>query len=74
MTAIPVFGFFGLVGLLALLGQVFWLWMFVECLVKEPDDTNDKLLWGLVIFFGNLLGALLYFVVRRGERIERYGE
>jgi hypothetical protein len=64
----------GITVLLGLLSQVFWLWMFIECLVKEPDDSNDKLLWGLIIFFGNLLGAILYFVVRRPERIERHGQ
>lgn len=60
--------------ILSLLTQAFWLWMFIECLVKEPSDGNDKLLWALVIFFGNFLGAVLYFLIRRNERIDRYGE
>ncbi len=64
----------GLVALLGLLATVFWFWMFIECLMKEPSEGNDKLLWALIIFFGNLLGALLYFVIRRPERIERFGE
>nr|WP_261361107.1 PLD nuclease N-terminal domain-containing protein [Aeoliella straminimaris] len=54
--------------------QVFWLWMLVECLTKEPSEGTDKIIWGLVIFFGNLPGALLYFLIRRNERIDRYGE
>lgn len=58
---------------LVLFAQVFWLWMLIECLVKEPSDSSDKLLWALVIFFGNLLGAILYFVIRRPERIDRFG-
>ncbi|WP_197528668.1 PLDc N-terminal domain-containing protein [Aeoliella mucimassa] len=59
---------------LAIAANIFWLWMFIECLVKEPSDTNDKILWALVIFFGHLLGAVLYLVVRRHERIAMYGE
>lgn len=60
--------------LLSLAAQVFWLWMFVECLTKEPSEGNDKLIWALVIFFGNFLGALLYLLLRRNERIDRFGE
>ena len=74
MDAIPAFACFGIIVFLALAAQVFWLWMFIECLVKEPSGGNEKLLWALIIFFGNLLGALLYFVIRRNERIEQYGE
>lgn len=60
--------------ILCIATQLFWLWMFVECLTKESSEGNDKLVWALVIFFGNLLGALLYLLIRRPERIHEFGE
>ena len=68
---LPIFLGIGIVGIAS---TVFWIWMLVDCLVKEPSDTNDKLLWALIIFFGHLLGALLYVLVRRPERQRMYGE
>ena len=49
---------------LALAASGFWLWMLVDALVNEPD-TNQKLLWFLVIFFLHFVGAIIYFVVRK---------
>ncbi len=40
---------------LNLAGFVFWIWMLIECLSKEPSEGNDKLIWILVI-------VLLYFI------------
>ena len=52
---------------LALAASVFWLWMLIDALVNEPD-TNQKILWFLVIFFLHFIGALVYFFVRRSKR------
>ncbi len=48
----------------ALAATVFWIWMLVDALTNEPD-TNQKILWFLVIFFLHFIGALIYFAVRR---------
>jgi hypothetical protein len=60
-------GLFCVFGVLSLLATVFWLWMLIDALVSEPT-TNDKILWFLVIFFLHVLGALIYFFVRRRAR------
>ena len=60
---------------LSLAGFAFWLWMLIECLTKEPSVGNDKLIWALVIIFVSpLIGALIYFFVRRPERIRQFGQ
>ncbi len=64
--AAGVFGIFFL--LVALSGFVFWLWMLVDCATKESDRGNTKIVWILVILFANIIGALVYFVVRRPQR------
>ncbi|WP_094227293.1 PLDc N-terminal domain-containing protein [Methanolobus psychrotolerans] len=59
---------------IGLLGTLFWLWMLIDCATKEPSEGNDKLIWVIVIIFTHLLGALVYFLVRRPKRIEEYGK
>ncbi len=53
---------------LGVLGMVFWIWMLVDCATKEPDEGNNKVVWTLIIVFTNLIGAALYFFVRRPRR------
>ncbi|HYW80616.1 MAG TPA: PLD nuclease N-terminal domain-containing protein [Thermoguttaceae bacterium] len=58
---------------IGLLGTVFWIWMIVDCLSNESSEGNDKLIWMLVIVLTHLLGALIYFLVRRPQRISQLG-
>lgn len=47
----------------------FWAWMLVDCIRNEPREGHDRLLWVLVIVFTKVIGALIYFFVRRPERL-----
>jgi hypothetical protein len=69
-----LFQFFG-IGLngLASLATIFWIWVLIDCLVKEPSDGNDKVAWTLFIIFVPLIGSLVYYFVRRPERIKAVG-
>ena len=53
---------------------VFWIWMLVEVLSKETDEDNSRLIWALVIVFTHAIGALIYLIVRRRERITKLGK
>jgi prolipoprotein diacylglyceryltransferase len=66
--------FFGFIALcLILLGCAFWIWMIVDCATKEPNDGNDKLVWIVIIVFTQIIGALIYYFVRRPQRIAQLG-
>jgi len=56
-------------GMVLLFGSIFWMWMLVDCATKESDLGNTKIVWLLIILFTHMIGALLYFFVRRPERI-----
>jgi hypothetical protein len=58
---------------LLLLATIFWIWMLVDCATKEPSEGNEKIIWILVIIFTHLLGALIYYLIRRPERIRDHG-
>lgn len=53
--------------------KVLWIWMLIDVLIHETDESNMRLLWTLVIIFTHWLGALIYLLVRRPERIRKLG-
>jgi hypothetical protein len=53
---------------LALAALVFWIWMVIDCATQESDVGNTKLVWIIVIVFMQIIGALIYFFVRRPQR------
>ncbi len=54
-------------------GTVLWIWMLVEVLTRETDEGNNRLIWALVIIFTHWLGALIYLIVRRKQRVAETG-
>lgn len=61
-------------GLIGILGTVFWVWMLIDCAMNEPSEGSDKIVWILVIFFLHFLGALIYYLIRRPERMDKHGK
>lgn len=59
---------------IGILATIFWIWMLIDCLKNEPSVGNDKIIWALVILFLSYLGAILYYLVRRPERIKLTGQ
>ncbi len=57
--------FLSLLGVAAL---VFWIWMLIDCMRREPPESMEKLTWALVILLGSIVGALVYYVIRKLPR------
>lgn len=51
----------------------FWIWMLVDCITKESDAGNTKICWILAIVFTHVVGALIYYFVRRDQRLAEVG-
>ena len=66
--------FFLVFVILGLAGTGFWIFMLVECATKEPSNGNDKLIWILIIIFTHWIGALIYYFVRRPQRIAQLNQ
>jgi hypothetical protein len=49
-------------------GFLFWLWMLIDCATKESSEGNTKIVWIIIIIFANLVGAVVYWFVRRPQR------
>ena len=47
-------------------GTVFWIWMIIEVATKESDP--DRLVWIIIVVATHVVGAAIYFFVRRPVR------
>jgi hypothetical protein len=65
-----IFGLFFLV--FGVAGTIFWIVMIIECATRE-SNPNNKLVWILIIIFTHWIGALIYYFVRRPQRIAELG-
>ena len=59
---------------MAIASLVLWIWALVDCAQNEPSEGNDKVVWILVIVLTHALGAVLYLLIRRPQRIRQYGK
>jgi len=59
---------------IGLLATVFWIWMIIDVATKEPENGNDKIVWILVVILAGVIGAAVYYFVRRPERIKKFGK
>lgn len=51
-----------------LLGAIaFWIWMIIDC-IKCEKEGSTKIAWLLVILFASVIGAPLYFFIRKLRR------
>lgn len=55
-----IWGFFMIFFVLAL---GFWIWMLVDCIQREFPKQDDKILWLIIIIFGNWIGAIVYYAI-----------
>jgi len=57
-----------LLTLLGIAALAFWIWMLIDCMRREPPESLEKLTWALVILLGTIVGALVYYVIRKLPR------
>ncbi len=58
---------------LAVFLGVSWVWALIDCVTKESDQGNSKLIWVLIIVLLHVFGAILYWTVRRPRRLAELG-
>jgi hypothetical protein len=50
-----------------LFSLAFWVWMLCDCLFHNWRSGKQKLLWFLIILFGGVIGALLFFAIIKAK-------
>jgi phage shock protein PspC (stress-responsive transcriptional regulator) len=54
---------------LILIFFILWIWVLVDCLLSDKLTTGEKIIWIIVIFLFNFIGALLYLIFRKDKRL-----
>jgi len=54
-------------------GMALWIWTLIDCITNEPQEGNERIVWVVVIAVAQLVGALIYLIVRRPKRIAMLG-
>ncbi|SNS60390.1 Phospholipase_D-nuclease N-terminal [Belliella buryatensis] len=61
-------GVFLILGLLSFIFFVLWVITIVNAVQSNFKDPNMKLIWILIILFGNFLGMVLYWIIAPGQK------
>ena len=59
--------------IISLGGMILWIWTLIDCIKNESDQGNERIVWVVVIAVAQLIGALIYLIVRRPTRIATLG-
>ena len=57
----------------AVIVTVFWIVMLIECATKETEIGNTKVAWIIIIAVTHIIGAAIYYFVRRPQRRAELG-
>jgi hypothetical protein len=52
-------------GLFVLAATAFWIWALIDAIQNPRLDSNERLIWILVIILTQFIGALIYVIVGR---------
>ena len=53
-----------------LLPSIFWIIALIDILKSDFRDTNDKIIWALVVIFLPVIGSILYFLIGKSQKIQ----
>lgn len=56
-------------GGLSVAAGIFWVMVLADCLMYETREGNERIVWTLVIIFTLVIGAGLYYFLRRPRRL-----
>ena len=56
-----VFLIIAVFSLISIGGTILWIFMLIDCAKREFKNSNDKLLWILIIVLAGFIGAVVYY-------------
>lgn len=55
---------------IVLIPGILWIWALIDIIRSEFADSTNKIIWVLVIIFLPVIGALLYLLIGRGQKLK----
>lgn len=50
---------------------IFWIVMLVDVIQRDFNDSNDKLMWVLIVLLTGWIGAIIYYVMVKRKSIDK---
>lgn len=50
---------------------IFWIIMLVDAIQREYSDSNDKLMWILIVLLTGWIGAIIYYVMVKRKSADK---
>ena len=66
--------YISLVGIVSVAAFAVWLWTLLDCVRMEPRDSSMRWIWILIVFMAGGVGAVVYLLYRRPQRIKLFGK
>lgn len=72
MNSLGIDGIAGILMILffILIPGILWIWALIDIIRSEFADSTNKVIWVLVIIFLPVIGALLYLLIGRGQKLK----
>lgn len=76
MSAMAELGFGLIIGIffiiifiiaLCIAAFVFWIMMLIDCIKREFKDSNEKVIWVLLMIFLHVLASILYYFIVKAK-------
>ena len=56
--------------LILLIPAVIWLWAIIDLLRSDFSNGINKIVWAIIIIFVPFLGAILYLILGRSQKLK----
>jgi len=60
--------------LFSIVSLAFYIFVIIDCAKYEPGEGNTKIAWILIIILTAPIGGIIFFMIRRPERISTLGQ
>ena len=69
--ALGIFFIIILIIAIAIAAFVFWILMLIDCIKRDFRDSNEKVIWVLLMIFLQVLAAILYYFMIKAKDKKR---
>lgn len=48
-----------------------WIWMIIDCLIRNFKEGSERIAWLLVLIFLSVIGAIIYYFMVFRKKLKR---
>jgi hypothetical protein len=60
----------GLLLFIIMIPTILWFWALIDVMQSNFSDSNNKLMWVMIILLVPVIGSILYLIIGRNQKIK----